>query len=90
MVDVDNQRRRAEWAATIAPTLNENKQVHVWRTVGGRLTGVHNMLRYLHWTQTVATNLMDTITDEDIMGKLSECRKWLCSNEDIAEAIYYL
>jgi NADP-dependent 3-hydroxy acid dehydrogenase YdfG len=39
---------------------------------------------------TVATNLMDTITDEDILGKLSEMQKMtMLEPEDIAEAIYY-
>lgn len=38
----------------------------------------------------VATNLMDTITDEDILGKLSEMQKMTkLEPEDIAEAIYY-
>jgi NADP-dependent 3-hydroxy acid dehydrogenase YdfG len=38
----------------------------------------------------VATDLMDTITDEDILGKLSEMQKMtMLEPEDIAEAIYY-
>jgi NADP-dependent 3-hydroxy acid dehydrogenase YdfG len=38
----------------------------------------------------VATELMDTITDEDILGKLSEMQKMtMLEPEDIAEAIYY-
>jgi NADP-dependent 3-hydroxy acid dehydrogenase YdfG len=38
----------------------------------------------------VATNLMDTITDEDIIGELSEMQKMtMLESEDIAEAIYY-
>jgi NADP-dependent 3-hydroxy acid dehydrogenase YdfG len=40
---------------------------------------------------TVATNLMDTITDEDILGKLSEMQKMtMLEPEDIAEAICML
>jgi NADP-dependent 3-hydroxy acid dehydrogenase YdfG len=39
----------------------------------------------------VATNLMDTITDEDILGKLSEMQKMtMLEPEDIAEAIIML
>lgn len=38
----------------------------------------------------VATNLLDTITDEDILGNLSEMQKMTALEpEDIAEAIYY-
>ncbi|MCR9014276.1 SDR family oxidoreductase [Aquiflexum gelatinilyticum] len=38
----------------------------------------------------VATNLLDTITDEDILGNLSEMQKMTAlESEDIAEAIYY-
>lgn len=38
----------------------------------------------------VATDLMNTITDEDILGKLSEMEKMtMLEPEDIAEAIYY-
>jgi NADP-dependent 3-hydroxy acid dehydrogenase YdfG len=37
------------------------------------------------------TNLMDTITDEDILGKLSEMQKMtMLEPEDIAEAFYAL
>lgn len=38
----------------------------------------------------VATNLLDTITDEDILGNLSEMQQMTALEpEDIAEAIYY-
>ncbi|MCH6236074.1 SDR family oxidoreductase [Cognataquiflexum rubidum] len=38
----------------------------------------------------VATNLLDTITDEDILGNLTEMQKMTALEpEDIAEAIYY-
>jgi NADP-dependent 3-hydroxy acid dehydrogenase YdfG len=45
-------------------------------------------LRYSIEPGAVATNLMDTITDEDILGKLSEMQKMtMLEPEDIA--IYY-
>jgi NADP-dependent 3-hydroxy acid dehydrogenase YdfG len=38
----------------------------------------------------VATNLMDTITDKDVLDKLSGMQKMtMLEPEDIAEAIYY-
>jgi NADP-dependent 3-hydroxy acid dehydrogenase YdfG len=48
-------------------------------------------LRYSIEPGAVATNLMDTITDEDILGKLSEMQKMtMLEPEDIAEAIIML